>query len=111
MADATRFKDVLEAQKKIDQLLQSEGLRRDATEARMQEQIIEIGAGVDKKLQGIEDNYINLSNTLANIQLQLSNLSKGKSHMESDSILGDPTSVNNQMSNYNRFHHTNGDRG
>lgn len=35
-AEAIRFKDILEVKKKTDQLLQTDALRRNAAEARMQ---------------------------------------------------------------------------
>lgn len=56
MADTTRFKDLLEAQKKINQILQTDDLKRGALEANLQETI----KGRDKK-------YDNLAQTLGHL--------------------------------------------
>lgn len=63
MAEVTRFKDLNEAQKKLDQVLQMESLKRTASEQKFQEQI----SGIDQK-------YEHVTHTLAEIKLQLLNL-------------------------------------
>lgn len=68
----------------------------------MHDHINEMGMGFDSKLQGIESKFGNMVNTLASIQLQLSNMSKGKSIVEEGSILGDPLSVNMHGGTYSR---------
>ncbi|XP_057773723.1 uncharacterized protein LOC130993019 [Salvia miltiorrhiza] len=88
MAEATRFKDLQEAQKKLDQYVQTESMKRAAAEERIQEHI----TFIDQKMQGIDTKYDHLTGVLAEIQLQLLNLDKGKSYREDESILGDPPS-------------------
>lgn len=54
------------------------------------------------KCKVLKLNMLICKNTLANIQSQHSNMSKGRSNVEGDSILGDPMSMNNQGGNYTR---------
>ncbi|KAL6540854.1 hypothetical protein OROMI_024737 [Orobanche minor] len=77
MAEATRFKDLLEAQKRLDGILQAETLERDAVELKLQE-----------KMDAIAGNYDQLSCALGDISLQLLNISGGSGHQEEESILG-----------------------
>ncbi|KAK6153045.1 hypothetical protein DH2020_012684 [Rehmannia glutinosa] len=65
MADGTRLRDLQEAQKKLDQILQTESLKREAAEMKMQEQITTINS-------------------------ELLNMGKGKGVLEEESILGRP---------------------
>lgn len=65
MAEVTRFKDLQEAQKKLDQLLQTEVMKRSASESKFHEQFT-----------GIDNKFEHLTNTLVYIQLQLLNLGK-----------------------------------
>lgn len=69
MAEGTRLKELQEAQKRFDQVLQSESLKRAAAEQRNQEQ------------------FEHITKTLADLQLQL--LNREQSHNDgSESILG-----------------------
>lgn len=76
----THFKDIQEAQKKLDQTLQVESMKRAATEMKTQEQI-----------SGIDEKYDHLTTTIDDIQLQLLNMNKSREHDDSDSILGSYT--------------------
>ncbi|KAK6120823.1 hypothetical protein DH2020_045428 [Rehmannia glutinosa] len=90
MAEGTRLKDLQEAQKIIDQILQTESMKREASEMKLQEQITGISSEMHDQMPGLSGKYEHLTNTLASIQLQLLNLSKNKSPMEEESILGGP---------------------
>ncbi|KAK6159411.1 hypothetical protein DH2020_006725 [Rehmannia glutinosa] len=90
MAEGTRFKDLQEAQKRIDQILQTEAMKREAAEMKLQEQITGISSEVQEQLSGLNGRYEHLTNTLAAIQLQLLNMSKGKTSSDEESILGGP---------------------
>ncbi|KAK6160714.1 hypothetical protein DH2020_004095 [Rehmannia glutinosa] len=90
MADGTRLRDLQEAHKKLDQILQMEALKREAAEMKMQEEITTIISEMQDQMSGINSKYEHLTHTLANIQLQLLNLGKGKGMLEEESILGGP---------------------
>ncbi|KAK6150337.1 hypothetical protein DH2020_015269 [Rehmannia glutinosa] len=90
MAEGTRLKDLQEAQKRIDQILQTESMKREAAEIKLQEQISGINSEVQEQLSGLNGRYEHLTNTLAAIQLQLLNLNKGKNNSDEESILGGP---------------------
>ncbi|KAK6136072.1 hypothetical protein DH2020_030177 [Rehmannia glutinosa] len=90
MAGGTRMKDLQEAQKRLDQILQTESMKREAAELKLQEQIVGINTEVQEHFQGLNGKYEHMTNTLAAIQLQLLNLNKGKAPMEEESILGGP---------------------
>ncbi|KAK6127658.1 hypothetical protein DH2020_038574 [Rehmannia glutinosa] len=90
MAEVTRFKDLQEAQKKLDQILQTEAMKREAAEIKLQEQISGINSEVQEQLSGLNGKYEHLTNTLAAIQLQLLNMNKGKIQADEESILGEP---------------------
>ncbi|XP_057803459.1 uncharacterized protein LOC131018771 [Salvia miltiorrhiza] len=79
MADSTRLKELHEAQKKMDQLLQAELLQRTVTEERMKELI----AGLDQK---VDAKYDQLSNIMGDIRRQLQAIGPNKE--SSGSILG-----------------------
>ncbi|KAK6151575.1 hypothetical protein DH2020_014210 [Rehmannia glutinosa] len=103
MAEGTRMRDLQEAQKRLDQILQTEALKREAAELKMQEQIAGINSEVQDQLTGINNKYEHLTHTLATIQLQLLNISKGKGSMEEESILGEPGHGTNSEGNFTRF--------
>ncbi|KAK6163034.1 hypothetical protein DH2020_002875 [Rehmannia glutinosa] len=90
MAENTRLKDLHEAQKRLDQILQTEALKREAIEIKLQEQISGMSVEMQDQLTGINGKYEHLTNTLAAIQLQLLNLNKNKGHGDEESILGEP---------------------
>ncbi|XP_057770821.1 uncharacterized protein LOC130990618 [Salvia miltiorrhiza] len=79
MADGTRLKELQEAQKKMDQLLQAESLQRTVTEERMKELI----AGIDQKVYA---KYDQLSTILGDIKMQLQFMAQNKEG--TGSILG-----------------------
>ncbi|KAK6119956.1 hypothetical protein DH2020_046304 [Rehmannia glutinosa] len=111
MAEGTRMKDLQEAQKKLDQILQTEAMKREAAELKLQEQINGVSSDVQDQLSGLNGKFEHLTNTLAAIQLQLLNLNKGKGPVEEESILGGPypgygsesTNLRNQNSPRNRL--------
>ncbi|KAK6127369.1 hypothetical protein DH2020_038880 [Rehmannia glutinosa] len=88
MAEGTRMKDLQEAQKRLDQILQTESLKRKATEQKLQDQISGITSEMQEQLPGLNGKFDHLTNTLAAIQLQLLNPHKGKGPTEEESILG-----------------------
>ncbi|KAK6163435.1 hypothetical protein DH2020_000299 [Rehmannia glutinosa] len=90
MAEGTRMKDLQEAQKRIDHILQTEALKREATEMKLQEQISGINSEMHEQLTGLNGKYEHLTNTLAAIQLQLLNMGKSRAQTEEESILGGP---------------------
>ncbi|KAK6150028.1 hypothetical protein DH2020_017553 [Rehmannia glutinosa] len=90
MADDTRMKDLQEAQKRLDHILQTEAMKREATEQKLQEQMAGMSTEMQEQMLGLNGKYDHLTTTLATIQLQLLNLSKGKGVMEEESILGGP---------------------
>ncbi|KAK6135131.1 hypothetical protein DH2020_031122 [Rehmannia glutinosa] len=98
MADDTRLKDLQEARKRIDQDLQTESMKREAAEMKLQEQISGINIEVQEQLSGLNERYEHLTNTLAAIQLQLLNLNKGKTHSDEESILGGPYPEEEELS-------------
>ncbi|KAK6121452.1 hypothetical protein DH2020_044798 [Rehmannia glutinosa] len=57
---------------------------------KLQEQITGISSEVQEQLSGLNGRYEHLTNTLAAIQLQLLNMSKGKTSSDEESILGGP---------------------
>ncbi|KAK6150015.1 hypothetical protein DH2020_017540 [Rehmannia glutinosa] len=77
MAENTRLKDLQEAQKRMGQILQTEALKREATGLELQEQITGMGSEIHDQMMGLNGKYDHLTNTLAAIQLQLLNISKG----------------------------------
>ncbi|KAK6139155.1 hypothetical protein DH2020_027104 [Rehmannia glutinosa] len=103
MAEGTRMKDLQEAQKRLDQILQTESLKREATEMKLQEQIAGINSDMQDQMMGINTKYEHLTHTLAAIQLQLLNLNKGKSPMDEESILGGPFPGANSEGNQARL--------
>lgn len=92
MAEATRFKDLQEAQKRLDQIFQSESMKRDAAELKLQEQMSQISTDVQNQLQSFAGKFDHLSQTLATMQLQLLNGDKKKHAMSEGSILGERNS-------------------
>ncbi|KAK6124285.1 hypothetical protein DH2020_041976 [Rehmannia glutinosa] len=80
MAENTRLKDLQEAQKRMGQILQTEALKREATWLKLQEQITGMGSEIHDQMMGLNGKYDHLTNTLAAIQLQLLNISKGLFH-------------------------------
>ncbi|KAK6160382.1 hypothetical protein DH2020_003763 [Rehmannia glutinosa] len=103
MAERTRMKDLQEAQKRLDQILQTESLKREATKMKLQEQIAGINSDMQDQMMGINTKYEHLTHTLAAIQLQLLNLNKGKSPMDEESILGGPFPGANSEGNQARL--------
>ncbi|KAK6137448.1 hypothetical protein DH2020_028805 [Rehmannia glutinosa] len=91
MADGTRLKDLQEAQKRLDQILQTESLKREASEIKLQEQIAGISDEMQGQMGGLNSKYEHLTHTLAAIQLQLLNLNKAKGPVDEESILGGPS--------------------
>lgn len=88
MAEGTRFKDLQEAQKRFDQILQSESMKREAAELKLQEQITQVTSEVQNQFSSFAGKFDHLSTTLAAMQLQLMNVDKGRNTSESDSVLG-----------------------
>lgn len=80
MAEGTRWRELQDAQKQLDQNFKSEAAKREATDAKVQDQFTGMNSMLD-----------NLANLIATLQLQLLNNSKGKGVGESESILGEPT--------------------
>ncbi|KAK6149080.1 hypothetical protein DH2020_016605 [Rehmannia glutinosa] len=110
MADGTRLKDLQEAQKRIDQILQTEALKREATEMKLQEQISGINSEMHDQMMGINSKYEHLTNTLAAIQLQLLNMNKGKGELDEESILGVPYPVSAAAANQTRTQQSSGNK-
>lgn len=90
MAEGTRLRDLQEAQKKFDQILQTEALKREATELKLQEQISGVTDEMQKQFAGVEGKFDHLTITLATIQLQLLNMTKMRSGGDGESVLGNP---------------------
>ncbi|KAK6139004.1 hypothetical protein DH2020_027250 [Rehmannia glutinosa] len=88
MVEGTRLKDLQETQKRIDQILQTEAMKREAAELKLQEQLTGVTSEVQEQISGLNGRYDHLTNTLAAIQLQLLNSNKGKTQSEDESILG-----------------------
>ncbi|KAK6119541.1 hypothetical protein DH2020_046708 [Rehmannia glutinosa] len=106
MAEGTRLKDLQEAQKRIDQILQTESMKREATELKLQEQISGINSEMQDQMMGLNGKYEHLTNTLASIQLQLLNMNKGKGTADEESILGGPYPVTGSEGTYSRIQHS-----
>ncbi|KAH6811974.1 hypothetical protein C2S51_025736 [Perilla frutescens var. frutescens] len=83
MADNTRFKDLFETQKKLDQILQTETLKREVTETRMEEKF----EGMNTDMQG---KFEYLTKLMAELRLELLKGNKGKEFVVGESILGEP---------------------
>lgn len=90
MAEGTRLKELHEAQKRLDQIIQTETLKREATEMKLQDQISNVTSEVKKQLGELTGRFDHFSTTLASLQLQLQTFDRGKSSGEG-SILGDPS--------------------
>lgn len=97
MAEATRFKDLQEALKRLENLIQTESLKWEATDTKIQESIQGVTSRVDEQLSGVIGKLDHVTNTLANLQMQIMNLDRGKSKMDEGSILGGPTYGSNSM--------------
>ncbi|KAK6163811.1 hypothetical protein DH2020_000675 [Rehmannia glutinosa] len=106
MAEGTRLKDLQEAQKKLDQILQTESMKREAVELKLQEQITGVTTDMQDQLMGLNGKFEHLTNTLAAIRLQLLNINKGKGPMEEESILGGPYPWYGSESTNNRNQHS-----
>ncbi|KAK6150060.1 hypothetical protein DH2020_017585 [Rehmannia glutinosa] len=90
------MKDLQEAQKRLDHILQTEAMKREATEQKLQEQMAGMSTEMQEQMLGLNGKYDHLTTTLATIQLQLLNLSKGKGVMEEESILGGPSDFSSE---------------
>lgn len=88
MADGTRFKDIQEAQKRLDQVLQTESMKREASEVKLQEQISTVSLEVKKQLGDFAGKFDHISTTLASFQLQLQNIDHTRSTSGRNSVLG-----------------------
>ncbi|XP_057795177.1 uncharacterized protein LOC131011386 isoform X2 [Salvia miltiorrhiza] len=98
MAEATRFKDLQEAKKKLDQILQTETMKRVAAEEKIHEQMSAIDQKVEHKIRGIDHKCDHLAKLMADIQLQLMNVGKDVGKSDS-SILGkDPLHLQSAIS-------------
>ncbi|KAL8460174.1 hypothetical protein ACS0TY_031905 [Phlomoides rotata] len=92
MVDGTRLKDLQEQQKALEQLLQTESLKWEATEAKIQDSIHGITTKVDEQCGEIMGKLDHLTNTLASLQLQIMSDDRGKGQVDRESsLLGDPT--------------------
>ncbi|KAH6792935.1 hypothetical protein C2S52_003412 [Perilla frutescens var. hirtella] len=96
MAEYTCFQDLLEAQKKLDQTLQTETLKREATETKIHERM----KGMNANMQG---KFEYLTKLLAEMRLEMFKKSKGKDPVAGESILGKPLpSAGLESVNYQR---------
>ncbi|KAK6124103.1 hypothetical protein DH2020_042188 [Rehmannia glutinosa] len=60
-----------EAQKRLDHILQTEAMKREATEQKLQEQMAGMSTEMQEQMLGLNGKYDHLTTTLATIQLQL----------------------------------------
>ncbi|KAH6817637.1 hypothetical protein C2S51_001240 [Perilla frutescens var. frutescens] len=98
MADGTRLRELQEHKKQIDQMLKIEALKREAAEIKMQEQITKANEEMKGFMHGV-------GLMASSIQLQLSNLDKGKKMATESSILGSPNSGDHSKSNQPKPQH------
>lgn len=91
MAEATRFKDLLEAQKKIEQLVHTESIKWQSSTEKLQENHLSLTKQVEDRFTLMLDKMDHFSHTLATLKLQFLNNDKGKGQQD-DSLLGNPDS-------------------
>ncbi|KAH6780602.1 hypothetical protein C2S52_011839 [Perilla frutescens var. hirtella] len=104
MVEGTLLRDLQEHQQQLDQVLKAESLKKEVAELKMQEQISKSNDEIKGFMQGVNSRFDNLANTLGSIQLQLSNLDKGKGTSMENSILGSPSFAGLSESNQTRPH-------
>lgn len=89
MAENTRLKELLETQKKFDQILQTETMKRATAEGKFHEHLQSIDQKVEEKISSIDAKCDHLTKLMADVQLQLLNMNKSDGN-ETGSILGKP---------------------
>ncbi|KAL8503762.1 hypothetical protein ACS0TY_022472 [Phlomoides rotata] len=87
MDEGIYFRELQEAQKKLESVLQAEVRKREIRESKLEQQISEIGNGMQEKMKGIDEKLEHITNTLAKMQSLIAK--NGKWVLEEEEIIGE----------------------